>query len=393
MGQGGRGKVHNMDKKNFALEPRLVISSDRWYILYYLLDENTGVKERFRETYGLNRIKDLKARKKKANEIIKRLLTESREVTSTTTASKITLQEGLDLAYKIKTVTDRPATIRSYKWAYDIFNKFIEKEKVGKKPLEDFSKRLAMKTMDYVLIERKVGNRTYNGFLGHIKLFFNTLIEREYLEKNPFDKIKRKPKTTKKRRCFTETEAKVVVKHLYQSDYWLLLAIVLEYYCFIRPAEMRRLRFSDVHLHEGLIFISVENAKMRRERYVTIPKSILFYFFDKRFVQAPTNYLIFGQNFKPHPTTGCGNNTLSARHKRVLDKLKEDKLLDSTEGLSLYSWKDTGITHHAKAVSLMATKQQAGHEDINHTMIYYHNDRVNEDFRQLENNLLPTSCD
>lgn len=50
---------------------RLVEGATRWYVLYYQTHPSTGKLERFRETFDLNRIANLKKRRKEGKKHVK----------------------------------------------------------------------------------------------------------------------------------------------------------------------------------------------------------------------------------------------------------------------------------------------------------------------------------
>lgn len=63
--------------------------------------------------------------------------------------------------------------------------------------------------------------------------------------------------------------------------------------------------------------------------------------------------------------------------------------LKNIEGLTWYSWKDSGISEHTRKTSPLATKDQAGHADLSITSVYYHPDKTNLEYKALPNDLLP----
>lgn len=61
---------------------------------------------------------------------------------------------------------------------------------------------------------------------------------------------------------------------------------------------------------------------------------------------------------------------------------------ENIDGLSLYSWKDTGITEHARITTPLATRDQARHSDFDMTLTYYRQDKVNEEYRNLNSDIM-----
>lgn len=128
-------------------------------------------------------------------------------------------------------------------------------------------------------------------------------------------------------------------------------------------------------------------------RWATIPRSILHYFLDGKFENHQANYFVFGlvgnegaQGVGPsikaaHP------NRMYKRHRKMLERLKDDGRLKHIEHLTWYGWKDTGISLHAHRTTPLATKDQAGHTDFDVTLVYYHAQQVNQEYAALENDL------
>ena len=67
---------------------------------------------------------------------------------------------------------------------------------------------------------------------------------------------------------------------------------------------------------------------------------------------------------------------------------EEGKLQGDLTGLCWYSWKDTGMSLHARKTGPLPTKDQAGHRSLAMTSIYYHADEANPEYRNLEDDLL-----
>ncbi len=385
-----------MEKK--FLPARLVKAKDRWYILWYQTDSSTNEFKRIKKTYNLNRIPNKKIREQRAKELLQKLskliphgfpfIDEQLEGEMLTP-----LMEAVNIASKIRCQTDRKRTIGMYESVCNVFEGYLDKRGLKNLRVLDFGHKGAIDFMDYLVIERKIGNRTYNNYLIRMRSIFNALLEREYIYQNPFSKIKKKEKTAKERRTFTEAEKKVVAKYISENDEWLFLSIVLLYACFIRPAEMRRLRFKNFDFKRGLIHMPSPLTKNKKPRTVTIPSGYLHYFRNEKFTNYPANYLIFGAKVKPHSSKACGHNTMNYRHGKILNKLQKLGLIEDIKGLSLYSWKDTGITDAASEVSLIDLMRQAGHQDPKQTMIYYNNRQVNEGMKKIGNQLLDDNAE
>lgn len=131
-----------------------------------------------------------------------------------------------------------------------------------------------------------------------------------------------------------------------------------------------------------------------KTRWATIPRSVLKYFVDGTFETYPANYFVFGvagnrvDGYRLQPGTVAASKSVAyRRHKKILQKLKAAGRLQYLEGLTCYSWKDTGISAHAGRTSPLATRDQAGHQDFDMTLTYYRQEAINAEYRGLENDL------
>lgn len=103
-----------------------------------------------------------------------------------------------------------------------------------------------------------------------------------------------------------------------------------------------------------------------KTRWATIPRRVMQYFVDGKFETFPVNFYVFGvEGYRLAPGTVAASKSVAyRRHKKILQSLKAAGQLQSLEGLIWYSWKDTGISVHARHTSPLATRDQAGHQMI-----------------------------
>ncbi|MEL7120219.1 MAG: tyrosine-type recombinase/integrase [Bacteroidota bacterium] len=380
-----------MEKKKF-LPAKLIKGKDRWYILYYQTNPATGQLERFRETRHMNRIKDKRQRSKLATTYIKEIneklpygwpfhFAKDKDAI-------ISIKEAINLAIKAKLNMTEKNTHRSYDSISKIFLEYCKKKKYLQIDIRDFTKKDAFAFLDHALIKRELSGRTYNNYIIRLKSLWNVMIERELLTQNPWVGIKKATEGEKKRTTFTDDQRRIAAKYIYEQDIYMFWAILLLYYCLLRPAELRRLKFKNFDVIKGTIDITADiNLKSKKRRMVTIPPFALKIFRQKAFVENPINSWVFGEHLKPHYKKQCSPNAMNKRHKRYMKNLNESGELLDIEGLTLYSWKDTGITDHSKQVSLLNLQRQAGHAKPETTLIYYQPDEINHEIQAIQNNI------
>lgn len=365
-----------------------VVVGYRTYIEYWAQNPVTGKLERFRETYGLNRIKNKRERLKKAKEIKNQInerlpkgfpFNEEEEKIN----SKILLIDAIGQACKIKCQSDSLGTIRSYKSNHKLFVDWVIMKGYDKMLVFEFEHSHAREYMDFWIFEHKIGNNTYNNKRTKIKGMFQELIERELIEKNPFDKIKRKPKTKKIKEMFEPKEMELVSAYYKKHRPWMYKALLLQFYCWIRPEELRRLKFMNFDFRRGVLKLRNNHAKNNDDDNITIPKAIIGEFLNPEFAKYPYNWYVFGAKLKP-ARGQCGERSMNALHDTILTKLKINRA-----GLVWYSWKDTGMTLLSEKLTPRELQKHARHSSLEVTENYLHNNgKVIQNVKDIEDRMI-----
>lgn len=383
-----------MVKKMFVPKrARVVRSADRWYIDYTTLNAQTGEERRHRRDFHLNEIPDLQVRQEVAERLARYLdvfLPEEKEAPPI--GAGLSVMAAVAMAVEIKTAGPRRNTHKGYR---SISKKFLEwMEKYPALSLHDFGRRHAREWFDHLQRGGRYSGTTINNCLIHMRAMWSELVDRELCTINVWKLIKPVRTGEKLRRPFTPDERRVVASYIQETDYWLFRGLLLQFFLYIRPVEMARLRFKNFDLSRGLLHVEGYQAKTWKARWVTIPAAIMPFFADGRFDQYPANFFVFGlqkngNEARIEPATVAANeNRMYKRHRKILEDLQSRGELSTISGLSWYSWKDTGISLHAKKTSLLGTKDQAGHSEVEMTMMYYHTDPVNAEYRALPNDLM-----
>ena len=352
----------------------LKILKHRWQIEYYQWHPVKERKVRLRETHDINRIKCLKERKIKANAIIDRinfLLPSGYPFQDLiVTSPKISIVEGVELALELKIANARRATKNSYVSSAGIFHNFLRQKKWADLHLANFTRIQALHFLDYCQIERKYSGKTYNNMINMMRSLFNELIDRGHITDNPFVAIKKKKVRAKKRRPFTVKERKIVIKRAKATNEYLYLAILLQYHCFIRPKELTRLKAYMFDFKNGVIVLPGNITKNGLNGIVTIPNCIVDKI--KRIVsKSDPNYYVFGSKLKSNALNKCSKNYLGRKHSSILKELHSEGKLPVLEGLTFYSWKDTGAQVLFKNnINPDEVMKQMRHKDLAYTQRY-----------------------
>lgn len=256
----------------------------------------------------------------------------------------------------------RPDTVRSYKSFSNTLVTFFHSSYSDLKYFCQFDKAHASRFMDYIYLEREVGQRCYNNYLKFCRCFFNWLLEHCYVNLNPFNSLHVKQKTAKKRTIIDHETRQAIVKFLSANSPQMLLVCKLIYYCMLRPKEIINLRVCDVDFERGTIFVDSAVAKNHHSRHAAMTDDViasLSYIKDYK----PDMWLI-SQNWLPgykkaEPTK------FSKMWIKYRDKMRLPKVLQ------LYSFRDTGIFEMLKAgIDPLTVKQHADHHSLSMTTIY-----------------------
>lgn len=362
--------------------------SKRWFVYFYLLDPISGQYHRKKEyapTYlnGPERYAHLNAMKEALDKMLIRGeigRIEKPQFEAAQPSQLIpSLLTVLDLKYTY--ITDR--TKNSYDSIFRFLDAWLKVNGIHGIYAKDFTRGMAHNFIHHYQTQRKWKGKTFNGYLGLIRTLFESLVDNETIETNPFAKIKNLPERDPNIRIWTDDEQRIFSEYARQHEPNLYLAVSMIYKTSFRPKEICALRFSDVKHDAGVIIVPGDIAKGRRGKPVTMSRS-LSEMILKHQGQAPEHYYLFSPGLKPG-TKGTHRNAFSARFKVVREKL------GLPFDLKMYSFKHKGnIDDHLKhGVSLMQLKERNRHFSLAETDKYMRRNisRADPQLRDLNNDL------
>ncbi|MCF8237684.1 MAG: site-specific integrase [Saprospiraceae bacterium] len=374
--------------------PARLVKGVSWYIVFYAWDPATGQRERFRQSFDLNRIKSPKDRMAKARLIIadinKKLPSgyPFNEGAEQQKMLQTPILNAMDKAVQIKCHGARRSTSHSYHSITDIFVRYLKDQGMDQMPVNAFTKSDSIIFLDE-MDKKGISARTHNNYTRTLKGMFNALLDRQFIAVNPWMGIKREQESDKKRRSITRHEAQVIIRAAKEEDPQLYLGIILQYHCFIRPNELRHILVRHFDLQVGVIRIPGSISKNKRDAIITIPHQLVPIMED-RLKKMGRHWYLFGKKGNPGPDGPVGANTMGQRHKMLIRSLRDRGSLPDIEGISYYSWKDTGATALIQAgIPIDEVMKQLRHTDLATTQVYIQNlHRVNEKIRDLDSLLL-----
>lgn len=354
--------------------PPVLHTGKDWYIDFYAFNPAYG--EMRRKKIKLNFIEKVTERRKYAKDYMNRL------------SEKLSLgwnpwieQESsnaymlfADVISKYRTFMNkmlkdgryRQETLKSYSSYLHNMELFNEQKKVPITYIYQFDKDFCVMLLDEVYITRDNTAFTRDNYLGFLKSFSTFCLNHNYLTKNPTEGISSLGRKGKKkiRGVLSEDLLKKVCDYLKESNPHFLLASYILYYCFIRPAEMTKLKLSNISLERQTIFVQDTISKNKKDGTITLPAKVIHLMLDLKIFDHPNDYYLFSDGMKPGKVERSEKMFRDwwARHVR-----KDLKLSDKHK---FYSLKDTGITNMLRHYDVLSVRDQARHSSILMTDIY-----------------------
>ncbi len=353
--------------------------SKRWFVEFYVWDERKGkkVRKRYYQVNDYETVVERRAAAKKQIKEINELLQDGHYIKAGGVGEKeakktikeepaiFSIKEAFSKILEIKATELRKKSLQKITSIVTIFQEFIH----PKLYLHQITKIDLIQYSDFLLTVRKVTPQTRNNHLRILKSLFGDMIYRGWLNDNPVEDFKKmKEVASAKNKAYSKAQRKQIFE---LADDQLKLTIHFIYYCFMRPNEVRLLKIKDIHLKEKRLFIPAEVAKNRKNEYITLPHHLIEILEGLNLdVANPEHYIIGKTAVKDYQVipgkTPLSINQMSARHRKVLDKL------DMRDGeFTLYSWKHTGVIAAYKAgVDIKSIQLQCRHYSLEMTDKY-----------------------
>jgi site-specific recombinase XerD len=349
--------------------------SKKWYVWFRFYDtaEEKWVQRRFKR--DLNTFPTLKKRLAAANDLrsvihdeLKSgwnpLLTEEEE--SRTVIRIYSIKDAVTYILNIKSATLRKKSKSNYDYIMKLFQEWLRARHLENSNVSKFTPALAQQYMDWLLIMKGYSGRTFNSHLVILRTFFNCFVERDWMNKNPFQAVKRKPQMVGRNHAFTEKERAALIDHFKANDIRMYYYTQVMFHCFIRQLELTSLRVRHVDTVNFSITIPGENAKNNHQESVVIPPDLEPIIKAMELHKYSPDDFLFGHGMMTGPDKYKSVNGFSERHNKVVKKLA----ISSEKGL--YSWKHSGVCHYYYRLNkdIYALMRQLRHRELSTTQIY-----------------------
>jgi integrase len=141
-------------------------------------------------------------------------------------------------------------------------------------------------------------------------------------------------------RIFQRNQQLRLAEYLQKHDPELWRFCQFQFYCFIRPGELRQLRVGDILWDSMEIRMPGTVTKNGKTENAVIPNVFAPVVEATYLMRDPDEYLFPSRSCLTEP---IGRNNMGSRHRRVMEQLKYPK------GFTLYCWKPTGAVMAIRA--------------------------------------------
>lgn len=335
------------------------------YVDFYAIDPET--KEPRRKKYIIKG-ETKRLRKLNAQEVIARLTAKLNKgwnpwLLAKNEKSLTPLADILDNYLRSLRHTHREKSIHNYSSRTSIFKQYLRTLPNPDLFALHFDKSLVTDFLDWLETERDINPRTRNNYRGWLSSLAQYMVEKAYIEANPVTAVRKLRQPPKSRTAITPDRLRQLYSYLRQHDPDFLLAVMLEYYCFIRPNELRQIRLADISVKDQSVFIAAEISKNKHNGKVALNPAIINLMAERGYFNHPSGHYLFGKNFRPSPEP-VKSDAFNKQFARIR------KILHWPDTIKFYSLKDSGIRDLAEAQGIVTARDQARHSDISTTNIY-----------------------
>ncbi len=333
----------------------------RWFIYYFFRDPVTDKFVRFR-LYISQRMRTRSQRYEKAQELKKTInrrlasgynpfVAQARELTTVLSALDYFVESKKHL---------RARSLISYRSYVKDFKGWISAHKQDTQSIESINYHMAQDYMDEVG-SRSICNRTYNNILQAMRCCFNFLVEKEYLQVNPFSKLHQRETEATEIIAFNDDELSTISSTLPSYNFDLYMIALLIYNLFLRPQEIVRLQVHHLKDANGYLSIPGSVSKNKKNESIAITPAVRSAL-EKLDLDYPGDYYVFSKNLK--------RGEKQVAPTRIAEAWKEYKNKHGIEK-NIYALKHTG---NGKALEMGANARdlqlQNRHSNLEQTQKY-----------------------
>ncbi len=379
--RAGYAQQKDMKRKKLIILPKLSdaggdIRKD-WFIYYSYRNPKTGKMQRFRIYEGFKSINNINARRRYADKKIRELTEKLKHGWTPFDDDQVIYDDMISYANIANVYGKRRKGNKTLKYYTSQFIEHIrdtvsyrsldtyrsklrhfvlwaESRDIAENDLSVYDEGIIDSFFTFIIKNRKLQGRTVKKYGQILRRFFDYLISEGVTYSNPVVKIPKAANTIDHGAKPIRTDDVEKLKQLIsKEDKQLWLAILFQFYCFIRPGiELRFMRIQWIDFTTGTITIPAAmevNGKMEKiskngkESTIVVPSQFLRVLKnDYKLDKYDKRMFVFDRGGEPGYFP-LGHNTLRNRFNRFRDELGLSK------DYKFYSWKHTGCVFASNA--------------------------------------------
>lgn len=360
-----------------------------WYVDFFAFDPVIG--KMHRKKYMLGRYKSKRERDTVASILIHNLIEKlqagwnpfvNAEKTRQYTDFALVLSRYKGYIQKLcDNGTMKKKTFTDYSSRLKVFEVYLKETGTEIKYVYQFNEQLVIDFLDYMIYDKEASARTRNNYRTWLSTVGTWLKERMYIDANPVENVHQMREDVKFRDPLSEKDLIHLKNYLKKENPSFYLACMMEYYCFIRPDELRYIKIGDISIKDQTVYVHSEFAKNRKGQMVALNDSLLKFMIELKIFNHPSQDYLFGHDLLPGPKQIYVN-----QFRVIWNKVR--KKLSFPMSYQFYSLKDSGIRDLANAEGIVAARDQARHTDISVTNKYLKRQNiVNEETKHFKGEL------
>lgn len=379
-------------KKQFLVLPHLVDAggdlNKPWFVEYSCRDPRTDKMNRFREYAGFAKIKTAEERYALAEKLVKEIGERLASGWTPYETKKVayedelavqqyacrwgrereeipTLRMHLSAFLQLKKDTVIAHSYQTYRSKLRIFNEWMEHVGMDKVHVSGITQEHILEFLHYMVRTNDISRRTVKKYEQILHAFFEYLIRHKLVRNNPVGNLPQMGRVTDEAaRPIPDEERRKLLAFMKRNDPQLWIVCQMEYYCAIRPNELRQLRIRDINLDSGIIRVPSTISKNRKSELVNMPNQLIQLFKSIGIEGYDKDNYLFSVNGLPGKTL-LGKNNLRFRFDRIRNKL------GLPAEYKLYSFKYTGASALVNAgIDTWELQRHMRHKSIDTTEHY-----------------------
>jgi integrase len=200
---------------------------------------------------------------------------------------------------------------------------------------EHLTDKLARDFHRWLKAREGLSNTSVNSYFAQVKNLAGNAVQAGHFTHNPFSGVRKLKEYRTHEKPFNLEYARALATFIRGMNpaFWRVCA--MQYYCFIRPAELIQLRIEQVDFKRRMIHVPATLSKAS-DGWVLIPPMLWDELTTWSWSNLQPELYLFGPDFLPSmkPVT---RDHLSKTHLRI------GRQFNLPPGTSLYSWKHTGV--------------------------------------------------